>query len=160
MSQIHGFLYGLRYVQKVDWAWIHAKMSIGILCPLMAFLNPPAATRNGMVNPAVMNLILLMLAAGGIISIIGLLVRGTRIRPLIVGYAIEMAGLIPLIAGPLFLAIIYLSTAIGGGVSSLVGFAFCYTLASILFARYIDTLLHHLTHMRRDGQGLGNEGRT
>lgn len=145
------FVHGLKYVQKNDWAWIHAKIAIGILCPLMAFMNPPAATRTGIVHVQVLNLVLMMLVFGGLISIVGLLLRGTRIKPRIVGYAIEMAGLIPLIAGPFFLSLIYLSTGLSGGPSALVGFAFTYTLAAILFARYVDTLMHHLTSSRSEG---------
>lgn len=155
------FAHGLKYVGKDDWAWIHAKAAIGILCPLMAFINPPAATRTGVVHIQVLNLILLMLAIGGIISIVGLLVRGARIKPQLVGYAIEMAGLVPLIAGPFLLSVIYLVTAATGGVASLVGFAFTYTLSAILFARYVDTLLHHLTASTTDGGAeTKNEGRT
>lgn len=157
----HQLFHGLKYIEKDDWAWIHAKIAIGVLCPLMAFLNPPAATREGIVHVQVLNLVLIMLVVGGIISIVGLVVRGTRIKPRIVGYAIEMAGLIPLIAGPFFLSLIYLVTGVSGGTSSLVGFAFCYTLAAILFARYVDTLLHHLTSSKGDGDGKSLiEGRT
>jgi hypothetical protein len=153
----HGLIRGLKYIQRNDWAWIHFKVSIGILCPLMAWLNPPAVTRTGLVSAWVMNMILIMLLVGGLLSIVGLLLRGTRIRPLIVGYAFEMAGLIPLIAGPSLLALTYVvSSMTGAGPSSLVGFAFCYSLAAALIARYVDTLLHHLIAKKKakaDGEG-------
>lgn len=153
-----GIVRGLKYIQKNDWAWMHFKFAIGILCPVMAWINPPAVTRTGLVSAWAMNLILLMLFVGGLISIVGLLLRGTRVRPLIVGYAFEMAGLIPLIAGPSLLALTYLASSFSrAGPSALVGFAFCYSLAAALLARYVDTLLHHLVAKKKakaDGEGV------
>jgi hypothetical protein len=92
-----------------------------------------------------------MLLVGGLISIVGMLARGTRIKPLIVGYAIEMCGLIPLIAGPTLLAVIYAVSSATGGAASLIGFSFCYALSAALFARYVDTHLHHLTQRKSAG---------
>lgn len=150
-------VHGLKYVQKNDWAWMHFKAAIGILLPLMCWINPPVATRTGLVGTPVMHAILIMLLVGGLISIVGMLARATRVRPLIVGYAIEMCGLIPLIAGPTLMAVIYAVSAYTGGASSLVGFAFCYALSAALFARYVDTHLHHLTS-RKKGEGLRGKG--
>lgn len=159
MKSFDTFIRGLKHIRKDDWAWIHAKAAIGILCPMMAFVNPPLATRNGQMQVSVLYLVLCMLAVGGILSIIGLLLRGTRIKPSIVGYAFEMAGLIPLIAGPFFMSLIYLVTASQNG-ASLLGFGFTYALAAILFARYVDILIHRLVQVESKGVGLTNEGRT
>lgn len=144
-SGVKQFTHGLRYLKKNDWAWLHFTLSIGVLCPVITLLNPPQAVRTGLVAGTVMNLVIGMLLLGGLVSAIGLLIRTTKVRPLIVGYAIEMAGLIPLMAGPGLLAVVYLVSAFTArGPGSLVGFAFCYSLVAALFARYVDTLLHHL----------------
>lgn len=156
-SDLRKMKHGLKFVSKQDWAWIHFKTAIGILCPTLAWINPPQAVSSGLVTGWVMNMILVMLLFGGLISITGLLLRGTRVRPLIVGYAFEMCGLIPLIAGPILLCFIYAVSAVLGatGPSSWVGFAFCYSLTAALFARYVDTLINHLAYK---GDGMSGKG--
>lgn len=157
---MHRFVRGLRYMTRSDWAWLHAKLSLAFLCSFMTIYNPPSAVRHGLVSQNVILLVVLMMLMGGIISVIGILLRGTRIRPMIIGYAFELAGLIPLIAGPLLISGVYLWAAIEADVTStLLGFAFTYSLAALLFARFIDIQQHHLSSKRTSRRELRRRSR-
>jgi hypothetical protein len=138
--------FGLRYLVVNDWAWIFAKLSAGILMPLSIIdaLGQTAAVRNGTVNATVLSALMYMMLFGGLLSISGILARGTRLRPLIVGYAIEIAGIIPLMVGPLLLSAIYLVSSINSG-GTMTGFTLCLSLSALFIARFTDIYVHHLS---------------
>lgn len=142
---LHTFIHGLRYLVANDWAWVFAKITSGILLPLALLENMPnsSAVSSGTISAMVYTSLMCLMIFGGSLSIIGILARSTRVRPLIVGYAIEMGGLIPLALSPLMLAVIYMGNSIqtGGGLS---GFALCLSLSALFVARFTDIYIHHL----------------
>jgi hypothetical protein len=139
-------LLGFRYLVANDWAWVFAKITSGIFLPLALLENISSSSsiQNGVISEMVYTSLMCLMIFGGSLSIIGILARATRVRPLIVGYAIEMGGLIPLAIAPLFLSIIFLAGSIksGGGLS---GFALCLSLAALFAARFTDIYTHHLS---------------
>ena len=142
---VHAFMHGLRYLVANDWAWVFAKITSGLLLPLALLENMSGSPsiRNGTVSEVVFTSLTCLMIFGGALSIIGIFARSTRVKPLIVGYAIEMGGLIPLAIAPLFLSIIFLASSIqtGGGLS---GFALCLSLSALFVARFTDIYIHHL----------------
>lgn len=140
------FMRGLRYLVANDWAWVFAKITSGIFLPiaLLENMNNSSSVQSGTISQMVYTSLMCLMIFGGSLSLIGIFARSTRIRPLIVGYAIEMGGLIPLAISPLFLSVIYLTSSIktGGGLS---GFALCLSLAALFAARFTDIYIHHLT---------------
>lgn len=139
------FVHGLRYLVANDWAWVFAKVTSGILLPiaLLENINDSASVQSGTISTMVYTALMCLMIFGGSLSIIGIMARSTRIKPLIVGYAIEMGGLIPLALSPLMLSIILLGSSIktGGGIS---GFALCLSLSALFVARFTDIYVHHL----------------
>jgi len=139
------FVRGLRHLVANDWAWVFAKITSGILLPIALLENLPdsPSVQNGTISQMVYTSLMCLMIFGGSLSIIGIFARSTRLRPLIVGYAIEMGGLIPLAIAPLFLSIIFLVSSIrsGGGLS---GFALCISLTALFVARFTDIYIHHL----------------
>lgn len=142
---MHTFMHGLRYLVANDWAWVFAKLTSGIFLPLSLLENitNSSAIQAGTISQMVYTSLMCLMIFGGSLSIIGIMARSTRVKPLIVGYAIEMGGLIPLALSPLMLAIIYLGSSIqsGGGLS---GFALCLSLSALFVARFADIYIHHL----------------
>lgn len=157
---MHRFIKGLRYMTRSDWFWLHAKLALSVMCPIMTFINPPMAVSRGLVGPAVMNLVIFMILSGGLVSSLGILLRGTRSRPMLVGYAFEIAGLVPLICGPFLIAGVYLVVASNQDTpTTLIGFAFTYSLGALLLARLVDIQQHHLASKRTSKRELRRRSR-
>lgn len=154
------FVHGLRYLVANDWAWVFAKLTSGIFLPLSLLENlaNSPSVRNGTIGPIVYTSLMCLMIFGGSLSIIGIMARSTRVKPLIVGYAIEMGGLIPLALSPLMLSIIFLANSIntGGGLS---GFALCLSLTALFVARFADIYIHHLTSKKEHESRLAKASR-
>jgi hypothetical protein len=154
------FMHGLRYLVANDWAWVFAKITSGIFLPIsiLETMGNSASVRNGTVSEMVYTSLMCLMIFGGSLSLIGIFARSTRVKPLIVGYAIEMGGLIPLALGPLFLSIILLMSSIrsGGGIT---GFALCISLTALFVARFTDIYIHHLTSKKEHESRLAKAHR-
>ena len=86
---------------------------------------------------------MLLIFIGAIMSIIGMLLRGTQTQPMIVGYSIEIVGLIFLFTGPFLLCVGYTyNSAVNG--TTFTGAGLCYAIAAALVARFIDVYFHTL----------------
>ena len=88
------FVTGIRYLTARDWAWAHFKVFIGVLLPIMALIQPPSVARTRELNPSLIHVLLIMMLFGGLLCIIAVFLRGTKVQPLIVGYTLELGGLI------------------------------------------------------------------
>ena len=132
-------LMGLQHMHKTDWGWLVAKIVSGVLLPIALI---ESGDRTSVAFPVIMSLLSLMLL-GGLLSVLGILLRGTRHKPLIVGYAIEVGGLTALILGPVILAFVYAIPAFTHGRFS-TGALLCIAIAAPFGARLIDILYDHL----------------
>lgn len=154
------FMHGLRYLVANDWAWVFAKITSGIFLPIALLENiaNSPSIQSGTISEMVYTSLMCLMIFGGSLSLIGIFARSTRIKPLIVGYAIEMGGLIPLAISPLFLSIIFLLSSVktGGGLS---GFALCLSLAALFAARFTDIYIHHLTSKKEHESRLARAHR-
>jgi phosphotransferase system glucose/maltose/N-acetylglucosamine-specific IIC component len=140
---MHRFIQGLKLVDPRDWGWIHFKAAIGILVPLLIFLSPPSSVASQRLAPGLVRVLVLLIFVGAILSIIGMLLRGTQTQPMIVGYSIEIVGLIFLFTGPFLLCIGYTYNAWQQG-TTYTGAGLCYAIAAALLARFIDVYFHTL----------------
>lgn len=148
------FFKGLRYMTFGDWAWLVAKLMTGILAPLTVFVSVPMAVSTGLLQMGTFYSVMALMALGGLLCATGLLLRGTRLRPMIVGYAFELAGLIPLMSAPFMLAAIYLMIAMASGkTATLLGASFCFALTSLIFARFADILSLRLATKEPEERG-------
>lgn len=137
------FILGLKLVDPRDWGWIHFKAAIGILVPAMIWFGPPAPVTAQRLDGGLVRVLVLLIFVGAILSIMGMLLRGTQVQPMIVGYSVEIVGLIFLFTGPFLLCIGYTYNSWIQG-SSFAGASFCYALAAALVARFIDVYFHTL----------------
>lgn len=146
------FLHGLRYMGAQDYGWLTAKLVAGVIMPLSLLeaisRSKVEAINQGTVSVLVMTAIMLLMLGGGLLSIVGILLRGTQYRPLIVGYAFELGGLVLLMISPVLLAVPLFITAItkGGPFS---GTGLCLALATLFIARYIDLLINQLASRKK-----------
>lgn len=130
-------------MERTDWGWVFAKATTGLMLPIVLFIWVPQSVREGRPNSGVLMALIGLMLLGGVMSIVGIILRGTRVRPMIVGYAIEMAGIVSLVLGPLILGTIYgTQAAINGG--SPIGALLCLCLASPFVARGMDIMYIHL----------------
>jgi hypothetical protein len=134
---------GFRYMHRTDWGWLAAKTVTGVILPLTLFLNMPISVRNGTVSGYVVVALLGLMLLGGLLSITGILLRGTQVRPLIVGYAIEMGGILALILSLAILAAVYGISAVNEG-SSITAPVLCLAIAAPFVARGLDVMFYHL----------------
>lgn len=151
---------GLRFVTFADWTWLAAKTIAAGIMPIAVIVSAhdSQSVRTRTVSLFVLDLLMYLMISGGLLSIFGILLRGTRVRPLIVGYAFELGGLVPLVLGPLLLAIIYTVSAIATG-GSMVGPMLCLGLSALFFARATDILTQHLMPKRdNDAQPPRHKG--
>lgn len=128
---------------RTDWGWVVAKTVTGLVLPAALFTWTPLAVKEGRLSQGVLAAVLAFMILGGLLSIIGIVLRGTRVRPLLVGYAIEIAGIVSLILGPLILAGIYTTNAVITG-NNPTGAVFCLCLAAPFVARGMDIMYTHL----------------
>lgn len=143
MKAVTQFVRGLRFLDGRDWGWIHFKIAIGILVPLLAFISAPAPVTMRTLDAGIVRILISVMAAGAILCILGILLRATRVQPLIVGYSVEIAGLVFLFTGPFFLSIGYAYMAFSNG-TTYVAAGFCYALSAAMMARFIDVYFHTL----------------
>lgn len=137
------FLLGLRLIDPRDWGWIHFKFAIGLLVPWLAFVSAPAPVSNRNLDGGLVRILLLLMLTGAALSILGMLLRGTQVQPLIVGYSIEIVGLIFLFTGPFMLSIGYTYNSWTNG-TTFTAAGLCYAIAAALLARFIDVYFHTL----------------
>jgi hypothetical protein len=137
------FILGLKLVDPRDWGWIHFKAAIGILVPVLIFLSPPAPVTAQRLDGNLVRVLVILIFVGSILSIIGMLLRGTQTQPMIVGYSIEIVGLIFLFTGPFLLCIGYTYNSWAQG-TTYTAAGLCYAIAAALVARFIDVYFHTL----------------
>lgn len=139
------YFHGFRYLMANDWGWVAAKVVGGIMMPLVVLdsISQSTAVRSGTISAFILTTLMYVMLAGGVLSFAGITARATRVRPLIVGYAIEIGGLVCLISSPMLLAIIYFATAIANG-TGWTGPILCLSLAALFAARAIDIYVHHI----------------
>lgn len=143
MKVIAQFIKGIKYLDARDWGWAHFKVFIGGVLPIMAILNPPVTVTSGNLDYRLVFTLLIMMSVGGLFSVVGVFLRGTKVQPLIVGYTLELGGLIFLGSGMLLLTTGYFYNSVVSG-TSLLGGVFCYSLFAALLARFIDVYFHTL----------------
>lgn len=143
MKTFAQFVKGLPFLDARDWGWAHFKVFIGGVTPIMALIQPPASVTSGNLDGTLVVILLSMVIVGGVLSVVGVLLRGTRVQPLIVGYTLELGGLIFLGGGFLLLTIGYFYNAVLTG-STILGALFCYSIFAALLARFIDVYFHTL----------------
>lgn len=133
---------GFRFIRRNDWGWIIANFASGILLPvaLIVAMDPIAP---GNVRGILILSLLCLMVFGGLLGILGIILRGTRHRPIIVGYAIEVGGLTALVLGPVLLSIVYGMNAYATG-SVPTGSLLCLAISAPYAARYIDIVFAHL----------------
>jgi uncharacterized membrane protein len=122
---------------------VHFKFAIGLLVPYLVLFSTNGALSGRTLDAALIRTLLIIMCLGSVLSIIGVLLRGTRVQPLIVGYSIEICGLIFLFTGPFLLSVGYTYAAMQVG-SSLVSAGLCYAISAALLARFIDVYFHTL----------------
>lgn len=143
MKIVAQFIRGLPFLDARDWGWAHFKAIIGGLLPIMALVQPPSTVRTGNLDGTLVIILLSMMLVGGIFCVTGVFLRGTRVQPLIVGYSLELGGLIFLGSGVLLLTIGYFYNSLVEG-STMLGAVFCYAIFAGLLARFIDVYFHTL----------------
>lgn len=133
---------GFRFMRKSDWGWLAAKLVSGVLLPVALVLDMAPARFTTMRGILILSLLCLMVF-GGLVCMVGITLRGTLHRPLIVGYALEVGGLTALVLGPVMLSVIYGINSFERG-SPPTGSLLCLAIAAPYVARYIDIVSVHL----------------
>lgn len=140
---------GFRYMRSHDWGWFVATFISGVVLPITLIANTNPAQAGTMRGILIISL-LCMMAFGGTLSVIGIYLRGTRHRPLIVGYAMEVGGVIALILAPALLSIVYgVNTVISGTTPT--GSMLSLAIAAPYTARLLDIVFGHLAPRKRRG---------
>ena len=129
----------LWHMGRQDIGWLAAKTVTGVIFPVSLFVWAPASVREGTISGLVIYSLLGMMLFGGVLSIAGILVRVLCIKPPIIGYALEIGGIIALISGPLLLGAVYLAHAMRVGIPP-TGVIFCMALGFPFIARMMDIL--------------------
>lgn len=133
---------GFRFMRKSDWGWLVAKLVSGVLLPITLIIGMDPKTGTTVRGILILSLLCLMVF-GGLLCMVGIVLRGTRHRPLIVGYAMEVGGLTALVLGPVLLSFVYgVNSVMNGTVPT--GSLLSLAIAAPYAARYIDIVSGHL----------------
>ncbi len=104
---MRGLWKSFRRVPLSSWAWVHFKLVLGVVYPVLAVFNNPLGVGDFISHP----LLLVWLGCinfGAVASIVGIVLSAQTGRKGVIGVSVELIGLIFLFLGPLMITVTYL----------------------------------------------------
>lgn len=124
-----------------NWAWVHFKLSLGVVWALTMAIWPPAGVVRTLEQPLI-SVWMILTIVGVLTSLVGYVMTQTGGKAGVVGVSVELSGLSFFAVGPLIYFFTQLALALTGAWDERIALAaFSYAMCSVLAYRFVVVIL-------------------